>query len=452
MITLITPTGDRPEAFSLCEYWMSRQTCSEPIQWIVVDDGQQPTCCTRGQEYMRREPQRTDSRHTLSLNLAAALPHVRGEKILIIEDDDYYAPCYLETMCNWLADGELAGEVGAKYYYLQDRAWYHHTNHMHASLCRTGFRASLLPTLRDLLSHMESGDWKIDMRLWHMWKGSRKLVPSVPHGPAMCVGIKQMPGRTGVTWPIRREATTDPGLQKLQEWTQRDWLCYRRFLCEQKSGIDVLYTAVFGGYDEIAKAPEDIRCVAITDGQCRIGEGWEKRLPPKNLPSGLSTKNANRWCKMHPHLLFPGKSTLYVDGNVRFKTHPGDITSLLRSRGGSADVLMFRHGTHSTIEEEADTIIRIGYGSRERVFTEIVRANLRLPVGWGGLLVRHDNAMARVFNELWWNLYQGHDRDQIVLPIALQQSGVNWAMIDEPTPFFGQVSQLIEVSRHRYSW
>jgi len=39
-ITVITPTGDRPEAFALCERWMSQQTYTGQIQWIwkATDD------------------------------------------------------------------------------------------------------------------------------------------------------------------------------------------------------------------------------------------------------------------------------------------------------------------------------------------------------------------------------------------------------------------------------
>ena len=38
-VTLITPTGYRPEAFGLCIEYVWRQTYNGPLQWIVVDDG-----------------------------------------------------------------------------------------------------------------------------------------------------------------------------------------------------------------------------------------------------------------------------------------------------------------------------------------------------------------------------------------------------------------------------
>ena len=41
MITVITPTGDRPLAFSLCRKWIFNQTI-KPDQHIIVDDGKIP--------------------------------------------------------------------------------------------------------------------------------------------------------------------------------------------------------------------------------------------------------------------------------------------------------------------------------------------------------------------------------------------------------------------------
>ena len=56
VITLITPTGDRHEAFALCEKWIGRQSYIGQIQWVVVDDGHEPTETTLGQEVLRPEP------------------------------------------------------------------------------------------------------------------------------------------------------------------------------------------------------------------------------------------------------------------------------------------------------------------------------------------------------------------------------------------------------------
>ena len=50
-LTVVTCTGARPEAFLLCQLWMSRQTL-QPHQWFVLDDEEPKTDCIAGQEYI----------------------------------------------------------------------------------------------------------------------------------------------------------------------------------------------------------------------------------------------------------------------------------------------------------------------------------------------------------------------------------------------------------------
>ena len=81
---------------------------------------------------MRRPPKRGDA-HTLPANLRAALPLVRGEKLLIIEDDEWYAPDYLARMSAWLDADELVGVTPARYYWPRLARYRELTDHAHAS-------------------------------------------------------------------------------------------------------------------------------------------------------------------------------------------------------------------------------------------------------------------------------------------------------------------------------
>jgi glycosyltransferase involved in cell wall biosynthesis len=168
---------------------MNRQT-RRPDQWIVVDDGKIPTACTMGQTYVRREPRAADPTHTLTLNLMMGMQRVRGDKVVIVEDDDWYSPDYLEWMGAELDRGTLAGEGRAIYYNVMLRAWYQHNNTDRASLCSTGFSAALLPNVARLC---RSPDPFLDMRLWRTLKG-RVTTPS----HRRVIGIKGMPGRRGI--------------------------------------------------------------------------------------------------------------------------------------------------------------------------------------------------------------------------------------------------------------
>src|SRR5687767_12331328 len=100
-VSLLTATRGRPEAFRLCERWAERQTFAGHIQWIVVDDGQRPTMCTMGQQYVRREPSLSRG-CTLADNLLAAIPLIESDKIVFIEDDDWYAADYVEIVSRHL--------------------------------------------------------------------------------------------------------------------------------------------------------------------------------------------------------------------------------------------------------------------------------------------------------------------------------------------------------------
>jgi hypothetical protein len=223
LVTLITPTGDRQEAFRLCERWISQQSYTGEIQWIVVDDGRRKTNVTQGQEYVRRK--RGLERHSLCANLRAAIPLIRGQHVLVIEDDDYYGPDYISMMVGELQHADLVGEVGAKYYYLRHKSWRHRTNESWASLCRTGFNANVIPMLKACCG--STNHPSIDLRLWERWDGSRFSWVDGSGDFRGCVGIKGVNGRQSRGWKPARDAVTDDGLKVLKRWVGEDWTVYR---------------------------------------------------------------------------------------------------------------------------------------------------------------------------------------------------------------------------------
>ncbi len=229
-LTLITPTGDRPLPMRLCERWISRQTFRGTIQWIVVDDGKTETELRMGQQRIRRLPRSDDPPHTLALNLKKAIPHVASEKVLIIEDDDWYAPNYLEVMSQHLDRFELVGEGHSFYYHLGERLYRPCGNERHASLCQTGFRRSAV--LQSLNSVCESTDKFVDLRLWKYFVGKRKVFVSSP-GP-IALGIKGLPGRPGQTMGWRPKHGSiwkaDASFEVLRQFIAGDIEHYQAFL------------------------------------------------------------------------------------------------------------------------------------------------------------------------------------------------------------------------------
>lgn len=224
-ITLITPTGARQETFARCEYYMERQTYKDPIHWIIIDDAAPPTPVSldpKGnieQQYVRGPVAWTPHINTQRPNMHEALQHVRedSEAIFIIEDDDYYAPEYLETLMWLLGRYEVVGEANNKYYAIQSRSYREWKNLTHASLCSTGMRYSIFQTLYDAVN---SGELFMDMAFWRKTfeRGHKNaLIINLNIG----VGMKQLPGRHGIGAghdPELQQFIADPGFDMLKRW------------------------------------------------------------------------------------------------------------------------------------------------------------------------------------------------------------------------------------------
>ena len=250
-LALITPTRDRVEAFALCALWMSRQapTYLGRVQWLVVDDGDfgidhefyrgawgDRWDLWRGLnadkrwtvQHVRRAP--SDDACTLQDNLLEAIPLIDAPKVLIIEDDEWYASTYLQQMSAALDQGMIAGEKNAHYYNVSSRRWFQPDNQLHASLCRTGFRHELLGDLAAAAGESKAAkDVFVDLRLWKAHAADGCLFP----WRGLSVGIKGMPGRGGLGRSHRWDAFPhrDPKLVTLTKWIgAQDASVYARFM------------------------------------------------------------------------------------------------------------------------------------------------------------------------------------------------------------------------------
>jgi len=241
LITLLTPTRDRPEAFRLCVKWMQRQTYVGAVQWIIVDDSNETTSLeVPGMAdlmsrwdvaYVRRNP--SDIVCTLQDNLLVAIPKIGSEKVIFAEDDEWYAPGYVAAMAVLLDEAELVGECGARYFNVKSRRWWKPNNQKHASLCRTAIRSSMLPVLAEACkSSKEANDVFVDLRLWGVVNGGSRPPSSKLVSSKLSVGIKGMPGRGGAGKSHTPDAfpNFDPDLRVLREWIGEDAQEYAKFV------------------------------------------------------------------------------------------------------------------------------------------------------------------------------------------------------------------------------
>lgn len=197
MLTLLTTTGCRPEAFNLCQKYMLNQTYQGKVKWVIVDDGEipQPINFKRDNwtlEIIRPQPYWRKGQNTQHRNFLAGLEVISDdEKVLIIEDDDIYLSGWLDKVVSEfeLSGKELIGQSQNKYYNVVTGEITQHDNDKHSSLCSSAVRGEALKAFRH---HTKQG-WKlIDLMLWRH-HNSKHLFKS-----DMVIGVKAMAGRAGI--------------------------------------------------------------------------------------------------------------------------------------------------------------------------------------------------------------------------------------------------------------
>lgn len=174
---------------------MSAQTYSGAVRWVVVDDGEEAQPMTFHREgwevvMIRPTPFWQPGQNTQARNLLAGLDAIGSdERLVIIEDDDWYAPDWLSTVSAKLEQSELVGESQARYYNIALRRGRQLSNNAHASLCSTAMRGDALSVFRSVCYRSQKF---IDLDLWRRAR-SRHLF-----GGHRVVGIKGLPGRGGI--------------------------------------------------------------------------------------------------------------------------------------------------------------------------------------------------------------------------------------------------------------
>ena len=222
MLTLLTPTGARQEAFDLCQKWMFNQNYTESVKWIIVDDCPIPTEVTLVNpawqvKIIRPEPLWEEGKNTQARNLLEGLAQVSSnERVVIIEDDDYYDSEYLANVDRWLDHHDLVGESHSRYFNISTGVYKYCNNTKHASLCSTAVKGA---AIRELIAVCKKQPKFIDIHLWAHYRLSKRL-----YNTTLCCGIKGLPGRAGIGGGHRMQGDID--FTKLQEWVGEDALKY----------------------------------------------------------------------------------------------------------------------------------------------------------------------------------------------------------------------------------
>jgi hypothetical protein len=221
VLTLLTATGARPHAWAICERLMAAQDYTGPVRWIIVDDGPEPQPVTFKRDgwqlvVIRPVPHWQPGQNTQARNLLKGLQGVPADAwLVVVEDDDWYAPDWLTVASRALERSELVGECLARYYSLPLRRGRQLKNSAHASLCSTAMRGAAIQTFRWACKRSPKF---IDLELW------RKHKPSHLFTGHRVVGIKGLPGRGGIGMGHRDDfnGTADPDGALLRQWVGKD--------------------------------------------------------------------------------------------------------------------------------------------------------------------------------------------------------------------------------------
>lgn len=207
MIALITPTGGRPKQLELCARWMKNQTYKGKVLWVITDDVKPYTSEIIKDDFRKnwiiekRLPKpvwKVGGKHTQCRNLMEGIQVVKGydnvNRIFIIEDDDYYAPEYLDVMFNELKRKPAVGQRNTTYYFLGKGACVL-PNITHGSLFQTAFCTRLLPAFERVV---ETGTKKVDIDFWNYLPVSYSQEGLLQPKKQLSLGIKGGAGRTGI--------------------------------------------------------------------------------------------------------------------------------------------------------------------------------------------------------------------------------------------------------------
>jgi hypothetical protein len=253
-ITALTTACARPEAWKLCEKFMSRQT-RQPHQWLVLDDDDPPTQCTMQQQYIYNPEWRGSLSLLKKIEFAIQNNLITGDAVAFVENDDFYAPTWLEFCAKQLESCDMIGEGLSIYYNVKYRYWMQYRNMRHSSLCSTAVRAEQLQKVLELCDTTTNKDPFLDQRMW-LDNGGMKCSKKIfnPDGKRLVIGIKGMPGRAGYNIGhgfSERGGLGDRNLVKLHSLIGDDAELYKPFY--DSKAADMSKLSALGMWEEWQK-------------------------------------------------------------------------------------------------------------------------------------------------------------------------------------------------------
>lgn len=198
----------------------------------------------------------------------------------------------------------------------------------------------------------------------------------------------------------------------------------------------VVYTALFGDYDDLIDPKQDYEgCdfICFTDRKDLKSDIWEIHIVEKiDLPPNMM----NRKYKILPHFyLNEYKYSMYIDSNIKIINNPLDLAYKYLNYH---NFVMPNHFARNCIYIEADECVKQGKTTFAETRSQIKFYQSKgLPKGYGlgenNILLRFHNEerVKRIMSEWWHELNTYTNRDQLSLSYVLWKNNEIFHYMDE---------------------
>lgn len=198
---------------------------------------------------------------------------------------------------------------------------------------------------------------------------------------------------------------------------------------------DVVYTAIFGNYDQIPAVNPNWDCdfVCFTDNQNLVSTGWEMRIVQNNSES---PSIANRRYKIFPNIYLPEYDrSLYIDGNIKIMADPKVLFNTYLSEGLIA---IPKHSERNCAYEEALFCIEVQLVNEETTKKQMARYEAEgFPKKFGlsenSIIFRKhlDSKIVALMNYWWEEFSLGGKRDQLSLQYLIWKHSFGFTYMKE---------------------
>ena len=181
----------------------------------------------------------------------------------------------------------------------------------------------------------------------------------------------------------------------------------------------VIYTAIYGGYDDIKVQPVDVKLFT------------EATHPRKESHPRMKAK----YFKCNSHILDCDVS-IWIDGNATIKTP--DFEKRCLEQLGDGDIALIKHPDRDCIYDEANFCTFMDKYKDLPIMEQVMEyAKQGYPAHNGlwacGLLIRRHNDKVKRFNKLWWEHNKKYTyQDQLSFPVCAREVGLDIRTINLP--------------------